>query len=226
MSFLFRFWTRTVMYWYICASLCNSSPQSPFSPHFNDNGDTFCGSLILCLSKKRCGGGMWMRLNLRFMQVLGRGWYIMWECSENIYRKSVLLASLECQDICGSYCLLSTSASKFCLFFLKGFFNPFFTGRHELPQAMWNDNHMVTHPPIYTSELDINTHNTTALKVFQYLIICMLFRSLAPQVSLDTASWTRTVDHPRVSQGLQKMNAMFTRVSWRAVTFPYKACGP
>lgn len=56
----------------------------------------------LCTSKKRCGGGMWMRLTLRYTQVLGRGWCTMWECSENIYRKCVLLASLECQDMCGS----------------------------------------------------------------------------------------------------------------------------
>lgn len=73
-----------------------------FFPHFNDNGDTFARVLWLCTCKKRHGGGMWMRLKLRFVQVLGRGWCTMWECSENIYRKCVLLASLECQDMCGS----------------------------------------------------------------------------------------------------------------------------
>lgn len=85
---------------------------------------------------------------------------------------------------------------------------------------------MVAHPSINTSVFVINTQNTSALKGVQYLIICMLFRSLAPQVTLVTAGWRKTMDLPRVSRGLQKMNAMFTRVSWRVATFPYKACGP
>lgn len=85
---------------------------------------------------------------------------------------------------------------------------------------------MATHPPISTSVFIINTPNKSAVREFQDLIICLLLHPLAPQVSLDTARWRRTVDHPKASQGLQKMNAMFTKVSWRAVTFPYKACGP
>lgn len=33
-------------------------------------------------------------------------------------------------------------------------------------------------------------------------------------------------DHPAASQRLQNVTAMFTRASWRVVTFPCKVCGP